>query len=67
MICPFCRKENDAGALVCAGCSRDIAVPESLKAERDELLRKRDLLRDDLMRAKSELDRARRDKQRRSA
>jgi hypothetical protein len=67
MICPFCRKENDDSALVCDGCSRDIAVPEPLKAERDELLQKRDLLRDELMQAKGELDRARCDKQRRSA
>lgn len=67
MMCPFCREENDAGALACVSCSRDIAIPESLKAERDDLIRKRDLLRDELMQAKGELERARRDKKRRSS
>jgi len=67
MICPFCRKENEAGALVCEFCSRDIAVPESLSAEREKLIRKRDLLRNELMQAKAELEMARRDKKRRSA
>ena len=67
MMCPFCQGENDATALVCNGCSRDIAVPESLIAERDGLIRKRDLVRDELMRAKAELEGLRRDKKRRSA
>jgi hypothetical protein len=56
MNCPFCRSENAADALVCASCSRDIAIPATLIAERDELLRKRDLLRDELRQARGELD-----------
>jgi hypothetical protein len=67
MLCPFCRTENDASALVCNDCSRDIAVPASLMAEREDVMRKRGLLRDELMRAKIELEELRRDKKRRSA
>jgi hypothetical protein len=54
--CPFCLQENAAGALVCAACARDIAVPASLLAERDELCRKRDATREELARAKRELE-----------
>jgi hypothetical protein len=53
MNCPYCRSENADDALVCA---RDIAVPPTLIAERDELLRKRDLLLDELRRARSEIE-----------
>jgi hypothetical protein len=56
MNCPYCRSENADDALVCATCSRDIAVPPTLIAERDELLRKRDLLLDELRRARSEIE-----------
>jgi hypothetical protein len=56
MNCPYCRSENADDALVCASCSRDIAIPAPLIAERDELLRKRDLLRDELRQARGELD-----------
>ena len=56
MICPFCLKENASKALVCDSCSRDIAVPESLIAERDDLARKRDIARRELSAAKAELD-----------
>lgn len=45
-----------SSALVCASCSRDIAVPATLIAERDDLLRKRDLLRDELRRARAEIE-----------
>ena len=55
MTCPFCESENAASALVCAACGRDIAVPESLLAERDGLLRKRDTLRQELAAATAEL------------
>ena len=58
MMCPFCLKENDLKALVCASCGRDIAVPESLLAERDDLVRKRDVLRSELMAARAELEAA---------
>jgi hypothetical protein len=67
MLCPFCRSENDASALVCHDCSRDIAVPASLIAEREDVMRKRDLLRDELVRAKGELEGLRHGKKRRSA
>lgn len=42
--------------MVCSVCSRDIAIPTTLIAERDELLRKRDLIRDELRRARQEID-----------
>lgn len=58
--CPFCAQPNAAHALVCSSCSRDIAIPASLIAERDALLQKRDKVRDELAAAKSELERLRR-------
>jgi hypothetical protein len=54
--CPYCLSENRADALVCAACSRDIAVPATLVAERDDLLRKRDLIRDELRNARQEIE-----------
>jgi hypothetical protein len=54
--CPYCLSENRADALVCAACSRDIAVPATLIAERDDLLRKRDLIRDELRNARQEIE-----------
>ena len=56
MMCPFCLKENAANALVCESCARDIAVPDQLLAERDDLARKRDIVRRDLMTARAELE-----------
>jgi hypothetical protein len=56
MTCPFCRSDNGSSALACASCGRDIAVPESLLAERDELIRKRDTLREELAAATTELE-----------
>ena len=56
MSCPFCLTENAANALVCDSCARDIAVPASLMAERDELVRKRDSVRGELTRARGELE-----------
>ena len=55
MICPYCLKENADEVLVCVTCSRDIAVPVSLIAERDDLLKKRDAAREELQRAMAEL------------
>jgi hypothetical protein len=55
MPCPFCNKEIPDAALVCAACGRDIAIPESLIAERAELLAKRDDLRAELARASARL------------
>jgi hypothetical protein len=57
MTCPFCLHDSIEGALVCVRCSRDIAVPASLIAERDDLLRKCDHTRDELSKARAELDR----------
>jgi hypothetical protein len=42
--------------LVCSACARDIAIPPGLIAERDDLLRKRDLVRDALRRARQEIE-----------
>jgi hypothetical protein len=56
MNCPYCRSEVEADVLVCAACCRDIAVPSTLVAERDELLRKRQALRDELQRARKEIE-----------
>jgi hypothetical protein len=41
-------------------------VPASLLAERDDLARKRDIVRDELMRVRGELDALKRNKNRRS-
>lgn len=56
MKCPYCQADNIESALVCAACSRDIAIPATLVAERDDLLRKRDQLRDELRRARNEIE-----------
>jgi hypothetical protein len=65
MKCPYCRSDNVEGALVCAACSRDIAIPSKLIAERDELLRKRDSLRSELQRALHEIEAIRSQRKRR--
>lgn len=49
MRCPFCFAGKDEGAPVCPTCNRDTAIPVSLKKEHEDLLRKRDLLRADLV------------------
>lgn len=59
-------QENAADALVCASCSRDIAVPASLLAERDDLARKREIVREQLIQARTELDALRRARRNRS-
>ncbi|MCK1544146.1 hypothetical protein IVA87_09650 [Bradyrhizobium sp. 147] len=56
MMCPYCRSGTAEGALVCASCGRDIAVPATLIAERDDLLRKREELRDELRQARDEVE-----------
>jgi len=56
MNCPYCRSETDEDALVCAACSRGIAVPSTLISELDELLRKREALRDELKRRRGEVE-----------
>ena len=55
-MCPYCQAENADSALVCASCARDIAVPATLIAERNDLLRKRDQLRAELARARDEVE-----------
>jgi hypothetical protein len=62
VICPFCAQENASAALVCASCSRDIAVPLSLIDERDDLLRKCEAAREELSRVRRELEELRRSK-----
>lgn len=64
MQCPFCNKEKDDQAMVCAACGRDTAVPESLIAERAELFAKRDALRAELAQASDRLAERRRRKPR---
>ena len=59
LVCPYCAQENAPQALVCRACSRDIAVPASLIAERDDLTRKRARAREDLVNARAELDQLR--------
>jgi hypothetical protein len=58
--CPFCAQPVIPQALVCSSCARDIAVPASLIAERDELLLKREAVREELESAKAELETLRR-------
>lgn len=55
MICPYCARENPPAALICGSCARDIVVPASLIAERDDLLRKRGLVQRELDEARQEL------------
>ena len=55
MRCPFCAAEKDDNALVCRTCNRDTAVPQSLRAEHEELLLRRDSLRAELAHAKDRL------------
>ena len=56
MMCAFCLRENEQKALVCGFCGRDIAVPDRLLAERDDLVRKRDTVRSALSAARAELE-----------
>ena len=67
MICPFCESDNASSAPVCAACGRDIAVPKSLLAERDELVLKRDTLHQQLAAASAELEEWERRRKRSSA
>jgi hypothetical protein len=65
ITCPFCAQGNASAALVCASCSRDIAVPVSLIDERDDLVRKRDAAREELSKAKRALEELKRSKKHR--
>ena len=67
MMCPYCLQENDVKARVCGSCGRDIAVPETLLAERDDLVRKRDVLRGELLAARAAIEQLNRRRKRRPA
>jgi hypothetical protein len=54
--CPFCAPSISAKTLACRSCGYDVAVPESLIAERDELIHERKQVREELSCAKSELE-----------
>ena len=56
MNCPYCASEIEPSVLVCSSCSRDVGVPASLIAERDDLVRKIDGARDELFRMREEID-----------
>ena len=58
--CPFCAQPLVSHALVCSSCSRDVTIPETLIAERDDLIRKRAQASEELMQAKAELEALRR-------
>ena len=60
MLCPLCTAENDDRALVCRSCTRDIAVPPGLLAERDMLLVKREGLVRELEQAHARLHHSKR-------
>ena len=53
--CPFCVGEMEEQALVCPTCNRDVAIPALLRAEHEDLLRKRDQLRAELAQAAAKL------------
>jgi hypothetical protein len=55
-LCPFCVEENNPDAVVCRTCHRDIVIPSTLRAEHQELSRKREQLRLELDRAKAMLE-----------
>ena len=55
MNCPYCQSQNADEALVCSACARDIAIPASLIAERDALLRKREMIHDELRKSEAEI------------
>ena len=55
LTCPYCLRDAPDLALVCATCSRDIAVPEALAAERIDLIAKRDAAQAELLRIRGEI------------
>ena len=66
MNCPYCASEIEPSVLVCSSCSRDVGVPASLIAERDDLVRKIDGARDQLFRMREEIASLRAKKRNRS-
>lgn len=59
MLCPLCAADNDDRALVCRSCTRDIAIPANLLAERDMLKAKREGLVRELEQVHARLHRSR--------
>jgi hypothetical protein len=55
MTCPYCLRDNPDAALVCSVCSRDIAIPAAVAAERLELIQKRDLISAELKRVEHDI------------
>lgn len=55
LTCPYCLHDAADLALVCDTCSRDIAVPEALAAERQDLITKRDAAQAELLRIRKEI------------
>lgn len=60
MLCPFCGEENGGQIAVCRACHRDIIIPLSLKAERQELFLKLEALRSELSTVNAKLGASRR-------
>jgi len=58
--CPFCGSEKQADAPVCPSCNRDTEIPASLRKEREDLVRMRDRLRDELAEKEARLHARRR-------
>ena len=56
MRCPFCFAEKEAEAPVCPTCNRDTDVPATLRKEREDLVRMRDRLRDELAEKEARLN-----------
>jgi hypothetical protein len=56
MRCPFCFSEKEAEAPVCATCNRDTEVPATLRKEREDLVRMRDRLREELAEKEARLN-----------
>ncbi|KAJ8136276.1 hypothetical protein OY671_010511, partial [Metschnikowia pulcherrima] len=52
----FTLKPTAAEASVCSSCSRDITIPDTSIAERDDLIRKRASASEESMQAKAELE-----------
>jgi len=58
--CPFCAQPLVPQALVCSSCARDVTIPDTLIAERNDLVRKRAQAAEELAQAKAELEALRR-------
>lgn len=55
VACSFCAEQVPSDALVCRSCARDIAIPEHLRAEHAELTEKRDQLKGELERVRTDI------------